>query len=255
MKIEKLTTPPDLLTKNNKYDTLDSSAASADSFRVTKISPGVKDQNRINLFINEHFFCSLDIAQLADLKLKTGQILTASQLEELKRASDFGKLYTRALEYALMRPRSAREINDYLKRKTQDRFVRVKNRQTNIYETIKKPGFDTALVQPVLARLTTRGFIDDAKFARIWVENRHVQKGISRRRLEQELIKKGIKKSIIDDVLSDTNRQDTTEIAKIIAKKRAKYDDQKLIQYLVRQGFDFESARTAVLETDSRNSA
>ena len=41
------------------------------------------------------------------------------------------------------------------------------------------------------------------------------------------------------------------EMQKIIAKKRRLgYDDEKLIQYLVRQGFDFSLAQTAVRGTD-----
>ena len=40
------------------------------------------------------------------------------------------------------------------------------------------------------------------------------------------------------------------EIKKIIAKKRAKYDDEKLISYLCRQGFSFELAQSLVRETD-----
>ena len=63
-----------------------------------------------------------------------------------------------------------------------------------------------------------------------------------------ELIKKGVKNDIIDKVLN--GRNDEEEIKKIIAKKRNKYDDDKLIQYLVRQGFDYQLAQTLVRETD-----
>ena len=37
---------------------------------------------------------------------------------------------------------------------------------------------------------------------------------------------------------------------KMISKKRSKYSDDKLIAYLVRQGFDYQRARAAVLGTD-----
>ena len=59
-----------------------------------------------------------------------------------------------------------------------------------------------------------------------------------------ELIKKGISKEIIDEVLG--GRNDEEEILKIIAKKRAKYDDDKLIQYLCRQGFPYQLAQSLV---------
>ena len=49
----------------------------------------------------------------------------------------------------------------------------------------------------------------------------------------------------IDEVLCE--RDDTEEILKMIAKKRGKYDDGKLIQYLCRQGFDYQLVRNLVL--------
>ncbi len=90
--------------------------------------------------------------------------------------------------------------------------------------------------------------MDDQKFAQYYVENRFVKKGISRKRLRMELVKKGISKEIIDEVLD--NRNDEEEILKIIAKKRAKYDDDKLIQYLCRQGFSYQLAQSLVHEKD-----
>ena len=77
------------------------------------------------------------------------------------------------------------------------------------------------------------------------MENRFVKKGISQKRLKTELIKKGISDKIVEKVLS--MRNDEEEILKMIAKKRDKYDDDKLIQYLCRQGFSFELVRNLVL--------
>jgi SOS response regulatory protein OraA/RecX len=43
--------------------------------------------------------------------------LSEDQLKELISESEYGKLYTRTLEYSLMRPRSQRELRDYLYKK------------------------------------------------------------------------------------------------------------------------------------------
>ena len=59
-----------------------------------------------------------------------------------------------------------------------------------------------------------------------------------------ELAKKGVEQGVIDSVLG--RRDDTEEILKMIAKKRAKYDDDKLTQYLCRQGFDYQLVRNLV---------
>ena len=78
------------------------------------------------------------------------------------------------------------------------------------------------------------------------VENRNVRKGTSQKRLKMELVKKGVGLGIVDEVLG--GRNDSDEIEKIIAKKRSKYTDEKLIQYLCRQGFSYDLVREKVIE-------
>ena len=208
--------------------------------RVSDIREAVRDKNRVNIYIDDKFFCSLDISQVVDLHVKIGRVLDGKELEELKRASEFSKFYNRALEFTLMRPHSSKEIRDYLKRKTLDRKVRVKNRKTGEYKTVLKQGYDQSLVEPVFKRLEERGYIDDRRFAELWVENRNVNKGSSLKKLRLELSQKGVSQSIIEEVFADSERDDTEELRKIIARKAKKYpDEQKLIQYLLRQGFNY----------------
>ena len=57
---------------------------------------------------------------------------------------------------------------------------------------------------------------------------------------QMELMKKGVSSEIIEEVLNSSERNDEEEILKIIAKKRAKYDDEKLTAYLCRQGFPYQ---------------
>lgn len=195
---------------------------------ITDIRQAVKNENRVNVFVNKKYSFSLDVTQLVDLKLKVSMEITEEELAEYKKLSEFGKLYQRTLEWVLVRPRSEKETNDYLYKK--------------IYE--KKLNKD--FIDEIIERLKDKKYLDDEKFAEYYVENRFVKKGISARRLKMELIKKGIKKEIIEKALSDSARNDEDEILKIIAKKRARYDDEKLIQYLCRQGFSYELVQNLV---------
>ena len=43
------------------------------TFTVTKINPGVRDQNRVNVFLDGHFAFSLDVTQVIDFGVKVGQ--------------------------------------------------------------------------------------------------------------------------------------------------------------------------------------
>lgn len=219
---------------------------------ITDIKEAVRDQDRLNIYIDGKFFCSLALSQVVDLKIKIGRQLSDEELVSLKRASEFGKLYQRALEYALMRPHSQKEMRDYLKKKTLSKAVRVKNRKTGEYQTKIKEGYDKSLVEPVLERLIERGYVDDERFARLWVENRSVRKGISQKKLRLELQTKGIAQDIIEACLSEGVRSEREELEKVIAKKAKKYpDEQKLIQYLLRQGFNYSDVLDALSAASS----
>ncbi|MBQ9018293.1 RecX family transcriptional regulator [Candidatus Saccharibacteria bacterium] len=224
--------------------------------RITDIKQAVRNENRVNIYVNGEYSFSLDIAQVVELGVKVGKSITEAELAEFKKASEFGKVYQRALEWVLMRPRSVRELRDYLKRRALTSAAKERKHEWEAEKEGKKVhtakaryNFDDLIVE----RLTKRGYVDDVKFAKYFVENRFVKKGVSGKRLSQELMKKGISKDIIEDVLGDSARNDEEEILKIIAKKRAKYDDAKLIQYLCRQGFSYELSRELVArssETD-----
>ena len=193
---------------------------------ITDLKQGVKNPNRVNVFVDDKFSFSLDLAQIVDFKLKVGMEITKEQREEFKKASEFGKLYQRALEWTLTRPRSEKELNDYL------------------FKKVFEKKLDKDYIGSIVERLKNKKYLDDKKFAEWYVENRFVKKGISQKRLRMELVKKGVSTEIIEKVLCERN--DEEEILKIIAKKRAKYDDEELTQYLCRQGFDYQLAQSLV---------
>lgn len=213
--------------------------------KITNLSTQQRDPNRINVFVDDKYRFSLDVSQVVSLGVKIGREYDEQELAELEQESQFGKLYGRALEYCLMRPHSAREVRDYLWRKT--RATRYRSKKTG--ELKERPGVSQALVDRVYERLVEKAYIDDEKFTRYWVENRNQTKGMSRRKLEAELRAKGVANDIIERNLRDSLRNDTDELQKIIAKKRRRYpDEQKFMQYLACQGFSFDDIKTALRE-------
>lgn len=197
-----------------------------DALKITDLKQGIKNPNRVNVFVNGKFEFSLDVAQVVDFGVKVGEVLDIARFEELKKASEFGKLYQRALEWTLARRRSKREVKEYLQKK--------------VYE--KK--LDQNYIDRIIERLEEKKYIDDQKFAEFWVENRFVKKGVSQKRLRMELMKKGVDKDIIEEVLG--GRNDEEELVKMIEKKRSRYDDEKLTQYLLRQGFPYELVKDKI---------
>lgn len=210
--------------------------------KITGITAQQKDRDRVNVMVDGKYRFSLDILQVADLGIRVGKEYTDQELLELETESQFGKLYTRALEYCLMRPHSMREVRDYLYRKTRDTLTKTGQ--------IKK-GVTPELTNRVFDRLLEKGYVDDEKFARFWVENRNLTKGASERKIVSELRSKGVASSIIERFVSESPRNDEEELQKVIAKKRARYsDDQKFMQYLARQGFSYDDIKQALSSDD-----
>lgn len=251
--------PVDRLTKKHKYDRMsleaseDVGVSGGGILKITAMKQGVKNPNRVNVFVNEKYAFSLDVAQVVDLKLKVGTEMSAEDLAEYKKKSEFGKLYQRALEWVLVRPRSVKELSDYLCRKlktsSSDSLPRARRYGAqSLNPLLVSRGRSSEdiieLSRNIIDLLMSKGYVDDRKFAEYYVENRFVKKGISQKRLKMELMKKGVAKEIIDEVVCA--RDDEEEILKIIAKKRKKYDDEKLIQYLCRQGFSYQLAQSLV---------
>jgi len=210
--------------------------------KITSVSVQVRNPDRVNVSLDGVYRFSLDISQVTDLGVKIGRELSEDELTELENESQFGKLYSRALEYALMRPHSVREVRDYLWRKTRDR----RGKEGKIIQ-----GYSPTLAERVLNKLQQKSYVDDEYFAKWWVESRNVVKGTSLRKLTAELRAKGVSGEIIEATLSESGREDGDELAKIVAKKRSRYpDDQKFMQYLARQGFDYDAIKQALRPID-----
>lgn len=206
--------------------------------KITAINAQKRDNNRVNVMVDGSYRFSLDIFQIADLGIKVGQEFDEAELVKLENESVFGKVYGRSLEYCLIRPRSEREIQEYLYKKTIARRTKTGSLKT---------GIDKTMIPRVIERLIEKGYIDDRKFAQFWIQNRFIKKGISQRRLIAELRNKGIENSTISELLEGSDRNDEVEIQKVINKKRKLYsDDSKLMAYLLRSGFNYDQIKNAL---------
>lgn len=78
--------------------------------------------------------------------------------------------------------------------------------------------------EEVAERLLTRfeevGLIDDAAFARAWVESRQPGKGLGRRALAQELRRKGIDDEVAREALEEIDPGDEEEAARALVRRK-----------------------------------
>lgn len=195
--------------------------------KVTKITQQAKRADRYSVFVDDKYAFSLSESALLESKLHSGQELTREQVGEYKKLSADDKLYNQTLRYVAMRPRTAWEIETYLERK----------------------GGSPSLTTQTINKLTNIGLIDDKKFALAFVADRRLLRPTSRRKLIAELKKKHVPNPLIEQAVGNEKEDERTSLAGVIAKKRrqAKYqDDLKLMQYLSRQGFNYDDIKSAL---------
>lgn len=195
--------------------------------KISAIKQQVKRQDRYSIYGDGKYLFSFSEPELLASGIRIGQELDEQALEELRTKAVLDKAYDRCLNLISHRMRSEWEIRDYLKRKEYD-------------ETIQ---------QQIVDRLTDRGYLNDAEFAKRWVDNRRLLKATSKRRLSQELRQKRISDDVISAVLDADETDETEVLRQLIERKRkqTKYqDDLKLMQFLARQGFDYGKIKTAL---------
>jgi len=197
---------------------------------VTRISEQQKNPDRTSIYVDGKYSFSLTINQLLESKLKIGTELTDNDIKEYLRLSDEGKLKVRTFDWLTLRPRSAKELTDYLRKKK----------------------LEPELISQWIVDFQQKRYQDDTVFAAWWIEQRRKQLR-SESYIRQELRSKGVTQEIISDVLSSSEANDTDALNALIIKKRrqTKYqDDQKLLEYLVRQGYRYSLVKIALAELE-----
>jgi len=153
---------------------------------------------------------------------------------------NFDKFFNRALRFLSFRPRSEKEMLDYLKKKQVDDLNSRK----------------------IIDKLKENKFLNDEEFARWWAEQRTLVKPRAWRVIKIELKQKGISKEIIEELAQDTEfkLQNDLEMAIKLAQKRLpRYKNlpkqeiyQKLGRHLASKGFDWETVKKSIDEIFSK---
>lgn len=192
---------------------------------VTAIKQQVKNPDRASIFVDGAYSFSLSLDELVGEKLRVTAELSPKELSRLKQLSEDGKVRSRALEWVLNRPRSRREVSQYLYRKKAS----------------------AELIDRLIKEFSERKYIDEQRFA-VWLIDLRQRRGKSNRAIRAELISKGVDSQIISEVLAGNEEID--RLRELAAKKatlsRYQADPKKLMLYLVRQGYAYDDVVRAL---------
>lgn len=152
---------------------------------------------------------------------------------------DFDAHYLRVLKFLNFRPRSEKEVRDYLKKKKQ-----------------KFPDIDSSLIDLIVHKLKQQKFLNDHDFAKWMIRSRTEFKPKGTYLVRLELRQKGISQEIIDELLQneDVRSESDKDLAiAILEKKRRKYESMehnerfaKAGAMLARRGFDLDTIKGAI---------
>lgn len=196
---------------------------------ITAVEPQRRDESRVNIFIDGAFVLGTTTLLAHTKGLTPGRDLTADELEELVREDRVERAYSAALNFLSYRPRSAWEVDRYFHRK----------------------GIGTEVTEEVVARLQRTGLLNDADFARFWVENRQTFRPRGSHALRVEMRRKGLSSDVIEEVLQDAADEEDTAYRAACARVRTYrgLDEvaffRKMMAFLQRRGFPYEPAASA----------
>jgi len=194
---------------------------------ITSIKPQ-KNGKRVNIYLDGEYGFGLDLENFVKLGLKVEQEFTDEEIEKIIKKAEFQKVYDKILRFGSLRPRSEKEYRGWL-------------RKHKVHEKLREELFN---------KLKYLEFLNDKKFAVWWIGQRQAFRPKSKRILSQELRLKGIKREIIDEVLSETKLDELGTAKKLLAKKKYLWERLnsrekrvKMSNYLVRNGFGWDVIR------------
>jgi regulatory protein len=186
-------------------------------------------RRRYNIFVDGEFALALEPDVLATSGLGVDQPVTAERLRELAVADLRKRALDGALRFLAARPRSEAEVRTRLTRR----------------------GLPHDIIVDTLARLREIGYVDDAEFARFWVEGRSGANPRGRYVVQRELRAKGVAQETAETAMEALTEEHSARKAahkKLRSLSGLDYPDfrNRLTGYLVRRGFGYEVVKQTV---------
>lgn len=210
---------------------------------ITKIERQKKRSSRKSIFIDGSFAFGVSDDILLKFALHEGASLDEGMVEKIIASDHEETAMQKAFRFLAIRPRSKKEIRDYLLRKE----------------------FSAEIAEKIIQRLETLNMLDDLAFARMVCRDALAKKPAGAKMLKQALTKKGVPPPIVASVIVEFSTPESEfEMAvkaaeqqnRRIERSSKKLDEdhckKKILDYLVRRGFAFDTALSATRQILSK---
>jgi regulatory protein len=201
---------------------------------ISAILPAPRHPGRFELVVDGKTFAVLSIQALEELQLAVGRSVVGLE-ERIALEGERLKVYDRALNMLAFRARSSAELARSLVRK----------------------GEEKANVEWAVRRLQENGLLDDAAFAQAFTRAKVLGARQSRRRVQQDLSRKGVARNVSDaaiDTVFEEEGVDQRAIVEEAARKKLRalrgleppVRRRRLYGFLARRGYDADDIRAAM---------
>ena len=192
---------------------------------ITKITRQKNNPERYNIYIEEKYAFAVDESILIKYQLSKDKLLEDWERDEIIFDDEVRKAFNKALHFLSFRMRSEHEVR----------------------KKLLDAEYGEAVVLEAIQKLHHLGFLNDESFSKALLETQKKTGKKGPRAIQQELKKKGIEKSLQQDVLDTYTEEDQTEIAQSLAEKTARQNSaktpmqikQKIQDTLLRKGYSY----------------
>jgi regulatory protein len=199
---------------------------------ITAITASARHAGRFEIQVDGVVVATLSLDAIERLHLRIGVAYTEPLANRVTVEAAALHTFDRALAMLAARPRAARDLERMLVRK----------------------GEPAEHVAAAVERLISLGILDDAQFARQFIRAKISGAGLSRRRLQSELWRRGVARDVIDaalaEVLVEDEVDEDAQIAQVAAKKLRTLRSadpaaarRRLYAFLARRGYEGSAIR------------
>jgi regulatory protein len=192
-----------------------------------KITDIKVNKNNVKIFLDDEVLVETDSLIVSKLDLFVGKEINDNIVDKLKQEATFAKAKNDVIRFLSYRPRSEWEIYNKLK--------------------IKK--YSVITIKKIISWLKEKNLINDREFSLMWIKERMANKPLGKLKIKNELRKKGITDSVIENIINDFFEKEVDELELayqlVESKKNAlklkniELEPKKIINMLKNRGFSY----------------
>lgn len=193
--------------------------------KITDIKPQLKTPTRCNIYLDNAFYCGMELETIMRHRLKIGTEIDPEKLAEIQAESESMRALDKALNFISRSQKTKKQVKEYLEKK----------------------GYLSSVIDVVLDKMSAYKFVNDQNYAKDYAKEASKDKG--KRLIALELSKKGVSPSDMQEALE--NIEDESAAAARVAEKylrnkeKTKENALKCYKYLLSKGFSYDTAKSA----------